>query len=73
MGDNMFEHYFEGRCPSKAQVMKVIKQALGEGATNLEISWGENMLTLLKNTNGLWYGYGWIRRISGSDIAEELA
>ena len=67
------EYEFKGRCPSKTQVIKSIQEGIKHGAYSISVSWGENWLEVEKNQmNGTWYGQGWIRRISGSDIAEEL-
>ena len=44
----MYEYYFEGRKPSNAQVLKKINEGINEGNNLIEISWGENMITLQK-------------------------
>jgi hypothetical protein len=67
-----YEHYFEGRKPSKAQVKKLAVEAIKQGYNKIEISWGENMIELLKAVNGQYYGYGWIKNISGQDLADEI-
>lgn len=65
---------FEGRCPSKKQVLKVIDKAISEGSNQINIWWGENTITLEKQRiNGIWCGWGWIRRISGQDIANDMS
>jgi len=68
-----FDYGFEGRCPSKAQVTKIAKIGMQSGATHLSIWWGENMIEMDKERNDQWYGNGWIRSISGQDLAEELS
>jgi hypothetical protein len=72
----MYEYYFTGRKPSNAQVLKKINEGINQGNDYIEISWGENMLTLEKQLiNGkreAWIGWGWIRNISGSDIAVKI-
>ena len=69
----MYEFYFEGRKPSNAQVLKKINEAINQGNKLIEISWGENMITLQKTGySDLWQGYGWIKNIAGSDIAYKL-
>lgn len=72
----MYEYYFQGRKPSNAQVLKKINEGINQGNDYIEISWGENMLTLEKQLiNGkrdAWYGSGWIRNISGADIAVKI-
>lgn len=70
--ETVFDHAFEGRCPSKAQVAKVAKFGMKTGATHLELWWGENMITMVKAGNSQWYGSGWIRRTSGTDLALEI-
>lgn len=73
----IYEHQFQGRKPSRAQVLKVINKAIKEGAGALEISWGENCLDLTLSPNasngfGSWFGHGWIKDISGDDLARDL-
>ena len=64
---------FEGRCPSKKQVLKVIDKAISEGSNQINIWWGENTITLeWQRMSRQWVGYGWIRRISGQDIANDM-
>jgi hypothetical protein len=66
----MYEYYFEGRKPSNAQVLKQINKAINQGNDYIEISWGENMLILEKRET--WHGWGWIRNISGADLAVKI-
>jgi hypothetical protein len=68
---NVFDYGFEGRCPSQKQVEKMVSVGVRSGANTIELWWGENMIELNKQS-GQWYGRGWIRSISGSDIAEAL-
>lgn len=67
-----FEYYFQGRKPSKAQVTYKILEAINSGHIDVEISWGESMLTVCK-FNSMWFGSGWIKNISGQDLASELS
>ena len=67
----LYEYYFEGRKPSLSQVKKVINEGLNKGYSMLELSWGENLLSIEKE--GIdFYGWGWIKNISGGDLANEL-
>lgn len=67
----MYEFYFEGRRPSKAQLQKHIKQALLKNEHSIELSWGENMIQLEKQRiNNTWVGWGWMKNISGDDLAK---
>ena len=70
--ENEFDYGFEGRCPSEAQVTKIAKIGMKSGATHLSMWWGENMIERVLGANGFWYGSGWIRRISGQDLALKL-
>jgi hypothetical protein len=66
---------FEGRKPSKPQIMRAIGKALEKGTMAIEISWGENRIDLTFDDRQYgtgWYGTGWIKGIGGSDIAAEL-
>lgn len=72
-----FEYYFHGRKPSIKQVMSVLNNAIDCGNTYIDIGWGENCITLQRNPTpfnrmGDWFGSGWIKEISGSDIANQL-
>lgn len=67
----LFEFYFDGKKPSKAQVKKCAIQAIKEGYPLIEISWGENMINL-ENNLGRITGRGWIKNIGGDDLANEL-
>jgi len=68
----IYEHYFDGRKPSKSQVIQAIKRGLKEGHHMFEIAWGENMVTLDKQSSNRWAGWGWIKNISGSDLADQF-
>jgi hypothetical protein len=39
-----------------------------EGWNHIEVFWGENWLEF-ENIHGYWHGSGWIRDISGQDLA----
>ena len=69
---SIYEQYFDGRKPSKNQVIQSIKRGTKQGHVDFEISWGENMVTLQKNNDNTWFGHGWIKNISGNDLAKEL-
>jgi hypothetical protein len=69
----IYEIDFQGRKPSKNQVMAKIKAAIQSGAAAISINWGENRIDLDYSFNArAWNGCGWIREISGWDIAEKL-
>lgn len=68
----MYEFYFENRKPSKKQIMAKVNEAMKQQENHIEISWGENMLTLMRQYNGLWHGFGWIKGIGADDIAKDL-
>jgi hypothetical protein len=66
------EIIFNGRKPSKAQVMKHVRGLVKDGWTDIHVIWGENRIEI-ENINGYWYGSGWIRKMSGYDLAKEVA
>ena len=71
---SIYEYYFQGRKPSIKQVMKQVAEGTRQGARVIEISWGENMITLQRlPVSKKWDGSGWIRGISGYDIARDLS
>ena len=68
-----YEYYFEGRKPSIKQVLKQVQEGIRQHARTIQVSWGENMVTLQRiGYTQQWHGNGWIKGISGYDIAEDL-
>lgn len=64
---------FTKRKPSKAMVMRAIGLTLEKGAKAITVTWGENWIDLtFHEAQGAWYGHGWLKDISGDDIAHEL-
>lgn len=69
----LYEYYFQGRKPSAKQVQKQVAEGIRQNARTIEVSWGENMVTLQRiGNNAQWHGSGWIKGISGYDLAGEL-
>lgn len=69
----IWEDFFTGRKPSRAQVLAKCKAAIQSGAAAISIQWGENVIDLDYSFNArAWNGRGWIREIGGDDIAQEL-
>ncbi len=68
----MYQFEFSGRCPSAAQLRAHIKRAVAAGHDWIQLSWGENQITIEK-AGGPWFGHGWIRRTGGDDLARELS
>jgi len=67
------EYEFHNRKPSIKQINACINNALKDNASMILISWGENRIDIERSYNGqYWLGSGWIKRISGYDIAEGL-
>ena len=67
------EIVFDGRKPSYAQVMRAVGVDLSKGHTDIAVIWGENAIDLyFDHRVNQWFGSGWIKDISGQDIAEEL-
>jgi len=64
-------HTFEGKKPSKAQIITKCKDFIKAGFSSFDIYWGENWLEFQLANNRL-HGHGWIKNISASDIADTL-
>ena len=63
---------FVGKKPSKAQVLAKAKDLASQGYTEIEIFWGENFITLIKQASPKWLGLCWLKNIDGESIANEL-
>lgn len=59
------------RKPSITSLRAAALKAINAGSTCIEISWGENQITLEKTPWG-WTGFGWIGRNGGQDLAQEI-
>lgn len=72
----MYEYFFNGKKPSLKQVQAKVNEGIKQGHDYLEISWGENLISidiqLVNDKRSIFCGHGWIRDISGDDIAQEL-
>jgi hypothetical protein len=69
----MYQFEFSGRAPSAVQIKAQVKKAVASGHDCIELSWGENQITLEHHDMlELWTGFGWIRRVGGDDIAREM-
>jgi hypothetical protein len=55
--------------PSKTTLLASIKKALNSGETWLQLTWGENQITIEKTQWGL-IGQGWIGKNGGNDLAK---
>lgn len=68
---------FSGRCPTAGQVRAKVRDAIRAGHDSIEVVWGENWIELeRRQANGFfgpWFGHGWIRRVSGDELARELS
>ena len=54
--------------PSKPTLLAAIRKALNAGETSIQLTWGENDITIEKGQWGL-FGTGWIGKNSGYDLA----
>jgi uncharacterized protein YukJ len=62
------EIIFNGRKPSKQQILKHVRLLMKDGWHDIHVCWGENRIEI-ENIHGYWHGSGWIRNISGYDLA----
>lgn len=67
-----FTYYFKGRKPQYRAVASVLKQAVELGHEEIDLIWGENWIEMFKDRQGDWIGEGWIKEISGHNLAQEL-
>lgn len=67
----MYTICFENRKPSRAQIMNKVIEAINEGVRHIEIIWGENWIEL-ERYEYKWHGHGWIKELSGDDIAQDI-
>lgn len=64
---------YKNRKPSRAVIMRTLAEYLKQGGKCFSITWGENWIDLDYHPNQeKWYGNGWIKDISGDDLAKEL-
>jgi hypothetical protein len=69
----MIDFNFEDRAPSITQIRARVRAAIGLGHDFIQITWGENCITLeYSDYFEAWTGWGCIRRVSGDDLAREL-
>jgi hypothetical protein len=57
--------------PSITTLKAAIKKAAAAGKTWIQLTWGENQITIERGAWG-WSGGGWIGRNGGQDLANEL-
>jgi len=57
--------------PSIVTLRAAIKKALALGYAWIQLTWGENQITLERTAWG-WTGHGWIGKHGGQDLAAEI-
>jgi hypothetical protein len=57
--------------PSKPTLMAAIRKALNNKATVIQLTWGENQITIERSSWGL-DGHGWIGKNGGQDLAQAI-
>lgn len=57
--------------PSIVTIRAAIKKALAAGHDWIQLTWGENQITIERTTWG-WDGHGWIGKHGGQDLAHEI-
>ena len=68
----MFEIEYTKK-PSVTTLRAAIRKAVQAGNTFIQLTWGENQITIEWNgSNTKWRGQGWIGRNGGFDLANEL-
>lgn len=70
---SIYEYDFQGKKPSIKQLLKQIDEGIRLQSRAIELTWGENTITLYRiGYNEQWHGSGWIKDIGGYDIAQNL-
>ena len=65
------KYEFHNRKPSKKQIESCFNNAMSNGTKAFDIIWGENVLEFTFNkAMSQWFGNGWIKDLSGQDLAE---
>jgi hypothetical protein len=57
--------------PSFVQLNCAVRDALKQGSTFVQLTYGENQITLQRDAYG-WHGQGWIGKTGGADIANKI-
>lgn len=57
--------------PSVTTIKATVRKAVKAGETFIQLTWGENQITIEKTRFG-WFGGGWIGRNGGQDLANEI-
>jgi hypothetical protein len=57
--------------PSVTTLRRDLVRAINAGHHLVELTWGENQITVERGPHGL-FGHGWIGRHGGQDLAAEL-
>ena len=59
--------------PSITTLRAAIRKAVQQGATHMQLIWGENCIDIeWGGSNCKWHGNGWIGKHGGFDLANEL-
>jgi len=70
------EHQFTGRRPTekmvRAKLTELIKEGIKSDYPVVAVVWGENWIEARKDDRGHYYGTGWIKTLSGSDIVRSI-
>lgn len=59
--------------PSITTIRADIRKALLSGAQWIQLTWGENQITLERGAYVTWMGRGWIGKHGGQDLANEIS
>ena len=63
-------HEFTGTKPTKSMIVKKAIALKLAGYRSFGLAWGENQMDFHSAGNNKLHGYGWIKNVSGSDIAD---
>ena len=58
--------------PSIVTLRAALRKAVAQGADFIQLTWGENQITIELGTSHGWIGSGWIGKNGGDDLAREM-
>lgn len=58
--------------PSIVTLRAALRKAIAQGSDFIQLTWGENQITVQRRAPYDWHGHGWIGKNGGDDLAREI-
>ena len=58
--------------PSIVTLRAALRKAVASGGDFVQLTWGENQITVQRRDPYPWHGHGWIGKNGGDDLAREI-